>query len=364
MNASPPAACSQQCLISPKVKPFTGTRQYLRITSPLTVAFEHTFGMYSQRRMQGSPAIAPMAGRSWRAGFLLFLLALGGMLARAQMPADPEIDRLTASAEQGDVSAQLKLGMHYYNGTGRRHPPDYAEALKWFRRAADQGNAQAQDRIGMMYYQGKGVPQDYAEAARWYLLAAQQGNDHAQLQLMDMYQRGLGVPRDLHESKKWAKQLNERHPDKTASIVRLLFGVGCLGVLAFSVGLANLQRNALAGWQRITVAVFVHAAGIALVLDSLTTYGFWIAFPHCSHNFLATACTQIRDPHTRKIVNALGDWAMVNLIFRFMAVVGLVLDALAAWYLVYVLGPLFRRRPTTASVIPRSQPGPALRLKT
>jgi len=67
------------------------------------------------------------------------------MLTRAQLPADSEIDRLTASAEKGDVAAQLKLGMYYYIGEGRRHPPDYAEALKWFRLAGDQGNAQAQD---------------------------------------------------------------------------------------------------------------------------------------------------------------------------------------------------------------------------
>ncbi|MFZ3334178.1 MAG: hypothetical protein WA197_26340, partial [Candidatus Acidiferrales bacterium] len=84
-------------------------------------------------------------------------------------------------------------------------------------------------------------------------------------------------------------------------------------------------------------------AGIALVLNTLTTCGFWVMFPHCSHNFLATACTQIADPNTRKIVNEIGDWAVVNLIFRFMAGIGLVLDALAAWYVVYLCRLLFKR---------------------
>ena len=79
------------------------------------------------------------------------------------------------------------------------------------------------------------------------------------------------------------------------------------------------------------------------MLNTLTTYGFWIVFPHCSHSFLATACTEISDPPTRKIVNEIGDWAVVNLIFRFMAGVGFVLDALAVWYVVHLWQLLFRR---------------------
>jgi Sel1 repeat len=290
----------------------------------------------------------------------LFLLAAGAMLARAQAPADPQLDRLTASAEQGDAAAQFKLGMHYYNDMGRHHPPDYAEALKWFRRAADQGNAEAQDRIGMMYYAGTGMPRDYAEAARWYLLAAQGGNEHAQSQLMQMYQAGVGVPRDYQESKKWARVLKAKHPDKTAIAAPLLLMVGLLAALAFSVALVALQRNLLTGWLRFPVAFVVHVAGIALVLNSLVTYGFLIVFHNCGHNFLATACTQISDLHTRKIVNAIGDWSMVNLIFRFMAGFGLILDVLAAWYLVYLFWPLFRRRSNTtpSAVVPNRQPGP------
>jgi membrane protein YqaA with SNARE-associated domain len=287
------------------------------------------------------------------AGLLVFVLAaaMAGR-AQAQTAADPEIERLTAAAEQGDAAAQVKLGMHYYTGRGRRSPPDYAEALKWFRLAADQGNAEAQDRIGMMYYAGRGVAQDYAEAARWYRLAAQQGNEHAQSQLMQMYQGGVGVPRDYQESKKWARALKAKHPDKTAIGALLLLGIGLVAVLAFSFGLVALQRNRLVGWGHVVVAVLVHAAGIALVLNSVTTYGFLIVFHNCAHNFLATDCTQISDPQTRKIVNEIGDWAIVNLIFRFMAGIGLVLDILAGWYLVYVLRRCFGRSSRPARFTP------------
>jgi hypothetical protein len=208
--------------------------------------------------------------------------------------------------------------------------------VKWLRLAADQGNADAEARLGMMCHFGQGVPRDDAEAARWYLLAANAGHDWAQLQLSDMYRRGVGVPRDLKESRKWLDLHNAHHPDKTASRVRGVFAVGMLAVLAFAVGLLALQSNNLTGWRRVAVAVYVHVGGIALVLDSLTTYGTLLALHGCGHSWLATDCTQISDPHTRAMANAMGNWAMVNLIFRFMAVVGLVLDVLAVWYLVYL----------------------------
>jgi uncharacterized protein len=45
---------------------------------------------------------------------------------------------------------------------------DYAEAVKWYRKAADQGVTAAQSNLGLMYAQGLGVAQDYAEAVKWY----------------------------------------------------------------------------------------------------------------------------------------------------------------------------------------------------
>ena len=65
---------------------------------------------------------------------------------------------------------------------------DYAEALKWYRKAAEQGDASAQYNLGNGYRRGKGVTQDYAEAANWYRKAAEQGNAWAQSNLGVMYQ--------------------------------------------------------------------------------------------------------------------------------------------------------------------------------
>jgi hypothetical protein len=298
----------------------------------------------------------------WCAWLFVLLLMTGTIPTSAQTPPHRSFGQLTASAESGDADAQVELGILYYEGMADGRHPDYAKALELFQRAADQGNAKAQDRIALMYYQGKGVPQDYAQAAHWYLLAAQGGNYHACLQLSDMYQRGIGVPRDKSESRKWARQANALHPDKTVARDRLWFLGAVLAVLAFSFGLAALQKNLLTGWPHLIVAVVVHLAGIALVLNTLTTYGFWLVFPHCSHNFLATSCTQIADPHTRQIVNEIGDWAMMNLIWRFMAVVGLILDVLAVWYVVYLCQLLRRRsrRAPRSSSIPNAQIRPGL----
>ncbi len=55
---------------------------------------------------------------------------------------------------------------------GRGVPQDYAEAVKWYRKAAEQGNAGAQFNLGVMYDNGQGVPQDYVQAHMWYNLSA------------------------------------------------------------------------------------------------------------------------------------------------------------------------------------------------
>ncbi len=49
---------------------------------------------------------------------------------------------------------------------------DYAEAVKWYRKAADKGDAAAQLNLGIMYYHGRGVAQDYVEGHQWLNLAA------------------------------------------------------------------------------------------------------------------------------------------------------------------------------------------------
>jgi TPR repeat protein len=62
-------------------------------------------------------------------------------------------------------------------------PQDYAEAMKWFRKAADQGDTGAQSNLGFMYAKGQGVPEDYVEAMKWFRMAADQGDTGAGVEL-------------------------------------------------------------------------------------------------------------------------------------------------------------------------------------
>ncbi len=53
---------------------------------------------------------------------------------------------------------------------------EYPTALREWRPLAKQGDADAQYNLVIMYSSGEGVPQDYAEAVRWYRKAAEQGD--------------------------------------------------------------------------------------------------------------------------------------------------------------------------------------------
>jgi uncharacterized protein len=112
------------------------------------------------------------------------------------------------AAEQGDAIAQYNLALMYRDGEGVTQ--DDAEAVKWFRKAAEQGVANAQYNLALRYDKGKGVTQDYAEAAKWFRKAAKQGNASAQSNLGVMYFNGEGVTQDVAEALKWYRKAAEQ----------------------------------------------------------------------------------------------------------------------------------------------------------
>lgn len=74
-----------------------------------------------------------------------------------------------ALAERGDAEAQYIQGAVCYLSK------DYAEAVKWYRKAADQNHAQAQYSLGRCYAEGNGVEKDELEAVKWGWIAARNG---------------------------------------------------------------------------------------------------------------------------------------------------------------------------------------------
>ena len=104
-------------------------------------------------------------------------------------------------AEQGDASAQFRLGAMYTFGDGVPH--DTEQGFIWYRKAAEQGNANAQTKLGLMYANGIGTPKDGAQALFWYSKAAEQGNSFAQFNLGLMYDYGSGVPQNYITARMW-----------------------------------------------------------------------------------------------------------------------------------------------------------------
>jgi hypothetical protein len=103
-------------------------------------------------------------------------------------------------AEQGNVSAQINIGLLY---TLAESVQDYAEAAEWYRLAAVQDYAEAQNNLGVLLNNGNGVIQDYAEAVMWYRKAAVQGNALAQSNLGAAYAKGHGVIQDAVLAHSW-----------------------------------------------------------------------------------------------------------------------------------------------------------------
>lgn len=103
-----------------------------------------------------------------------------------------------------DADALYQKGRAYHYGDGVRQ--DYAEAVRWYRKAAEEGHATAQCALGNRYSFGEGVPQDYAQAVHWYRKAAEQGQANAQYNLAFYYEKGRGVPQDYEQAAHWYRK--------------------------------------------------------------------------------------------------------------------------------------------------------------
>ena len=108
------------------------------------------------------------------------------------------------AADQGDAGAQVSIGLLYADGHGVTQ--DFAQAMSWYRKAADQGNATAQVNIGVLYVSGHGVTQDFAQAMTWYRKAADQGDASAQFNIGALYASGHGVTQDFAEAMSWYRK--------------------------------------------------------------------------------------------------------------------------------------------------------------
>lgn len=108
---------------------------------------------------------------------------------------------LRKSAEQGNATAQNRLGLLYNQGQGV--PQDRLFAKQWFEKAAEQGNATAQVNLGTLYLLGQGALESDQMALFWFRRAAEQQEALAFAKLGFMFEHGRGIPQDFIQAHLW-----------------------------------------------------------------------------------------------------------------------------------------------------------------
>lgn len=134
------------------------------------------------------------------------------------------LEEIKAKAEAGDAGSEFQLGLCYEKGESVAQ--DFAEAVKWFRKAAEQNYAAAQKELGVCYFTGEGVTKDQVEAVRWFRKAAEQGFAGAQTDLGWCYTHGTGVHRDMAEAAKWFRKAAAQNYAAAQFALGLCYHVG------------------------------------------------------------------------------------------------------------------------------------------
>lgn len=108
-------------------------------------------------------------------GFFLFygldrLYSLYKKLLPNRVPHYGRIEKCKEAAISGDARAQFALGCANESGDYGL-PQDYAESVKWFRKAAEQNHYGAQLRLGIYLGEARGVERNVVEGLMWIVLA-------------------------------------------------------------------------------------------------------------------------------------------------------------------------------------------------
>jgi len=134
---------------------------------------------------------------------LVFSLSANAQAPSPRTPASSAADfrETKVQAEKGDPVAQLSLADFYREGVVVAR--DYAEALKWARKAADQNDSLAQYLVAGFYSEGWGVEKSESESLKWLLKAAYNGLNMAQESVAQRYYLGIAVKQNSVEAYAW-----------------------------------------------------------------------------------------------------------------------------------------------------------------
>ena len=141
------------------------------------------------------------------------LMAVGGSLSQTGSAADyAESIRWARKAEgKDDGEASFVLGLAYEHGRGVK--PDMHKAFKYYKRGADKGHAICMNNMGRMCQNGEGTQKDEKKAFELFLQAAEKGYGPAMQNVGRCYQFGLGTDCDMAKAIEWYEKSLEILPD-------------------------------------------------------------------------------------------------------------------------------------------------------
>jgi TPR repeat protein len=113
-----------------------------------------------------------------------------------------EILNLKTAANNGDESAQFKLGKMYLEGL--KTIKDYSKSFEWFHKAAQNGHTDAQYELSKMFLDGtEHITRNLSKALEYLNLSANGGNIKAQYLLGYLYDKGEDVTHDEAKAFEW-----------------------------------------------------------------------------------------------------------------------------------------------------------------
>lgn len=179
-------------------------------------------------------------------------------------------------AEKGEVIAQYKLAMCYFEGDGVNQ--DQKEAVTWLRKAAEQKFPAAEYKLGDCYFQGAGIAENDTEAAHWFHKAAIQNYPIAQAMLGVCYFYGNGIDQDHQQAAHWFQQAALRNQPQA------LYNLGICYLYGHGVakdelkGLDYYRQSAERGFSPAQYFLGVrHAKGDGVVKDQKTAVKWYHA---------------------------------------------------------------------------------------
>jgi TPR repeat protein len=177
-----------------------------------------------------------------------------------------ELKAVLDLAQDGDVEAQVMVGLAYQHGYNVPQVP--SEAVEWYGKAADKGNSQGQHLLGTMYLNGEGVEKDIDQAHEWLRKSAEQGYAPAQCDYALLFLDGVGVAQDNAEAFKWFSLAAEGGSLTGLTYLGVMYLNG-LGVTAdVEKGLSHLREAANRGSPMAQANIGVmYANGVGVEQD-------------------------------------------------------------------------------------------------